>query len=264
MIKNNYNNKYILNILKKEGWFRYKNAFSKKITDKLKLEIRDNEKKYIEIQKKNGLGLSAKNTFHHIPLVSKTSLKILEKMPIKKFLKVYFDGFYILNIMGAVAIKPNKEITSTQKIHRDIRSFSYDYPLTLVVICLLDDSNKENGSTIFMKKSHLIKDKPLKKKFFKKKIQIEGKRGDLILFNSNMWHCSGKNITSKDRYISTIVYSKPFYKQALYYPKAFGEKFKKKISPYLKQILGYNAKVPESLDEWYALPDKRFYKSNQG
>ena len=53
MIKNNYNNKYVLNILKKEGWFRYKNAFSKKITDKLKLEIRDNEKKYIEIQKKS-------------------------------------------------------------------------------------------------------------------------------------------------------------------------------------------------------------------
>ena len=112
--------------------------------------------------KKNGLGLSAKNTFHHIPLVSKTSLKILEKMPIKKFLKAYFDGFYILNIMGCS--NQAKQNYFNSKIHRDIRSFSYDYPLTLVVICLLDDLIKKMDLQFSVKKI-LIKDKFLKKNF---------------------------------------------------------------------------------------------------
>ena len=35
-------------------------------------------------------------------------------------------------------------------------------------------------------------------------------------------------------------------------------------SPALRQLLGYNARVPTSLDEWYQPPDKRLYKRDQG
>lgn len=250
--------------IKKFGWTRVKNALSKKLVDQMKFELYQVDKKYLKIQNKNGLKNSAKNTYHHIPLLCKTSFSILKNIPIDKLLTKYFEGKYILNIMGAVRIKPNKVATSTQKIHRDIRSHTYSYPMTLVVICLLDDSTKDNGATIFMKESFKIKKKPSKKKFFKNSIIGTGKKGDLIIFDSNMWHCSGFNTTDKDRHILSIIYSKPFVKQALDYPAAFGQKFKKKLSPFLKQILGYNARVPKSLNEWYSIPSKRFYKSNQG
>ena len=254
---------YLLDNLKKNSWCKYENALSKEITEKLKYEIKKNDKMYLNIQKKNGLGLSAQNTYHHIPLLCPSSLILLEKIPIKKFLGKYFDGKYILNIMGAVTIKSNKTKTSTQKIHRDIRSFSYNYPITLVVICLLDDSSSQNGATFFMKNGHLIKKKPNNRIFKKKSFQVCGKRGDLIIFNSNMWHSSGFNTSNSERYIATIVYSKPFIKQSLDYTKVFNNK-KMKFSKYLYQILGYNSLTPKNLDQWYAVPKKRFYKTNQG
>lgn len=250
--------------IKKYGWARIKNAFDKKLIDQMKLELKKVDKMYLKIQNDNGLKNSAKNTYHHIPLLCKSSFSILEKIPIHKLLNKYFDGKYILNIMGAVRILPNKEFSSTQKIHRDIRSYTNGYPMTLGVICLLDDSTINNGATIFMKKSFKIKKKPGKKVFFKNSFVATGKKGDLIIFDSNMWHCSGLNVTDSERYIVTIIYSKPFVKQALDYPGALGIRFQKKISPFLRQILGYNARIPKSLNEWYAVPKKRFYKSDQG
>ena len=250
--------------IKKNGWIKIQKALDIKVVNKIRSELKKVDNKYLKIQKNNGLKNSAKNTYHHIPLLCKSSFSILEKIPLDKFLNKYFNGKYILNIMGAVRIRPNKESTSTQRIHRDIRSHTFGYPMTLVVICLLDDSTKNNGATILMKKSHKQIQKPSKKKFFENSIVATGKKGDLIVFDSNMWHCSGKNTTDDDRFIVTIVYSKPFVKQALDYPRALGPKFQKKISPFLKQILGYNARVPKNLNEWYAVPEKRFYKSNQG
>ena len=43
---------YLLDNLKKNGWCKYENAFSKEITEKLKYEIKKNDKKYLNIQKK--------------------------------------------------------------------------------------------------------------------------------------------------------------------------------------------------------------------
>ena len=53
-------------------------------------------------------------------------------------------------------------------------------------------------------------------------------------------------------------------KQAINYPKAFGEDFFEGISDELMQTLGFNARTPESLEEFYQPEDKRFYKRSQG
>jgi len=53
-------------------------------------------------------------------------------------------------------------------------------------------------------------------------------------------------------------------KQQLDYPRALGYARCEALSPALRQVLGYNARVPASLDEWYQPPDKRLYKREQG
>jgi len=53
-------------------------------------------------------------------------------------------------------------------------------------------------------------------------------------------------------------------KQQLDYPRALGDEFGASLSPVLRQVLGYNARVPASLDEWYQPPERRLYQKSQG
>lgn len=252
-----------LNDLDKNGFCIIKNVFNEKITNTLKNEILKKQKKFYKIQKKNGLGTSAVNTLHHIPLLCKSSLKLLDPNPLDKIVTKYLEGKYILNIMGAVITSPRKEKVSTQKIHRDIRSFTENLKISVGVIALLDDAPKERGATMLYPGSHKLKTKPTSKTFKKKAIPAEANKGDVIIFDINTWHSSGINLTSNIRVAATYIFSRPFYKQALDYTYAFTQS-KKKLSKNLKQLLGFNAKIPKNLNEWYAKPKNRFYKSDQG
>jgi ectoine hydroxylase-related dioxygenase (phytanoyl-CoA dioxygenase family) len=62
----------------------------------------------------------------------------------------------------------------------------------------------------------------------------------------------------------TLGFTRPFMKQQLDYPRALGYDRSETLSPALRQLLGYNARVPVSLDEWYQPPDRRLYKRDQG
>ena len=130
---------------------------------------------------------------------------------------------------------------------------------------MLDDSTLDNGATWLLEKKKNTSEKPNDQYFEKNAIRIEGKAGDVLLFDGNLWHRSGRNHTKHKRTIMTPVYSKPFIKQQLDYPRAFGKKFLENCSEHIKQILGYNALTPSSLEQFYQKnPNDRFYKPDQG
>ncbi|PYS70516.1 MAG: phytanoyl-CoA dioxygenase, partial [Acidobacteria bacterium] len=91
-----------------------------------------------------------------------------------------------------------------------------------------------------------------------------GKSGSILLWDSNIWHAAGINRTEFPRRSLSILYSKPFMKQQFDYPRVVGYEELDALPEKLKQIVGYNARVPATLDEWYQPPDKRFYKKDQG
>jgi len=84
------------------------------------------------------------------------------------------------------------------------------------------------------------------------------------MFDSNLWHAAGINRSDRPRRALTLAFTRPFMKQQLDYPRALGYARREALSPTLRQLLGYNARVPASLDEWYQPPDKRLYKREQG
>lgn len=84
------------------------------------------------------------------------------------------------------------------------------------------------------------------------------------MFNSNVWHAGGSNTTEHLRRSVTPMFSKPFMKQQFDYPRALGYDRGPAFSEQLRQVIGYNARVPATLDEWYQPPAKRMYHSNQG
>ena len=128
---------------------------------------------------------------------------------------------------------------------------------------MVDDFTIENGGTYLLANSHLEERKPTDEEFFSQATQATGKRGDILIFNANVWHSSAPNTTQNDRRAIPFTISKSFMKQLLDYPRALGYGKIDSFSYEMQQFLGYHSRVPASLDEWYQPEEKRFYKKYQ-
>jgi ectoine hydroxylase-related dioxygenase (phytanoyl-CoA dioxygenase family) len=112
--------------------------------------------------------------------------------------------------------------------------------------------------------SHRQPKRPSDDEFFQRAVRAVGPAGSIVMFDSNLWHAAGVNRSDRPRRALTLAFTRPFIKQQLDYPRALGYECGDSYSPALRQLLGYNARVPTSLDEWYQPPQKRLYKPDQG
>ena len=112
-----------------KGWSLVKNAYSKELIDSVNEELEKVRPVYHKIQRKAGLGDKSLNSTHHTLLSTKKVLELLDPNPTDEILKAYFGGNYILNTMGAAWCDPEGAYNYTQKIHRDIRSYSSSHRL---------------------------------------------------------------------------------------------------------------------------------------
>jgi Phytanoyl-CoA dioxygenase (PhyH) len=219
-----------------------------------------------EVQIRNGIEAVTDGTLHHlIASGNEVYLKIIDQIcqsSIFQFIREYFDGNYIINSYGGVINLPLTRSYVTN-MHRDIRFFSGDLPLMLNMLIMLDDITVDNGALYLLSGSHKKGDRPIQADFFEKSDRAVGKTGDVLLFNSNLWHAAGVNETKQATREITITLSKPFMKQQLDYPRAIGYDKLEKMSPEMQQVIGYFARTPSNLEEWYQKPEKRFYRPGQ-
>ena len=186
-------------------------------------------------------------------------MECLEKYELlNPFLESYFGGKYILNSFGGNLL--SKGASYANNIHRELRSFSGKLPLMLNTIVLLDNFTRDNGATWLMHRGHEWPHKPTQEEFDDYAFQIIGKAGDVVVWNSNLWHKAGENYTDSPRCSVTPEFSRPFFKQGFDYTQYVQDKH----SEYLKQVLGWYSRVPASLNDWYQKPKERFYRSDQG
>ncbi|MEM0909985.1 MAG: phytanoyl-CoA dioxygenase family protein [Pseudomonadota bacterium] len=257
------NKETVRETLDTKGWVKLPSVFSESLIDNIMEEFNLLAPEFIKIQQQQGIANLVENTTHHTFVICRRMLHLLEDECVNAFLHDYFEGPFILNTMGLSQIS-NTNKTYTENIHRDIRSFSGSNRLWLNAIILLTDSTVDNGATWMLEGSQHVAEKPEEAFFYENAVRATGKKGDMILFDGNMWHAAGRNTTPEPRYIITPFYSKPYIKQQLDYPRALGIDFGKTLSNELAQILGYNAMVPVSLNEFYQPDEYRFYKKDQG
>ncbi len=215
------------------------------------------------LQIRNGVGDASDGTVHHLPLSGGAFLELLERELRWDVLDDFFGGPYILNTYGGVLNLPGN-LSYVGRIHRDLRSYSGELPLMAQWLVMLDDFSEENGATYLLSRSHRLATAPPEATFFAVADRAIGPAGSIVLFNSNLWHAAGENRSSAPRRALTVAFTRPFIKQQLDYPRALGYELADSFSPRLRQLLGYNARVPSSLDEWYQPAERRLYRRDQG
>lgn len=240
--------------LKNQGYTVLRNQTSKEWIEKLSITLNKVFTKYSD-----GVAL-------HVLLEDNIFIEytdyLLKTKLINNLKNNYFKANCILNSFSALNNLPSQPNFSAN-VHRDLRFYSQGLPIMLNCLLMIDNFTKENGGTYLLPYSHLTKNKPSSEFFIKNKTQITGKSGDLLIFDSNIWHSSAPNTTNKGRRCIPITISRSFLKPLLDYPRAIGYDKKGEFNLDLQQFLGYHSRVPSSLEEWNQPEENRFYKKNQ-
>lgn len=117
------------------------------------------------------------------------------------------------------------------------KGFSY------VAFLMLDDFTKKNGSTLYVPRSHLLRNKPKRNGNYKYKV-ITGKKGSMLIFDSGLWHKGGSG-TNEDRWCICNYYGpwwmKPYYR----FTDMLGLEKMKKLNYEVKKLLHYYSTPPK-------------------
>ena len=252
--------------LKEQGYTIIRNLIEEDLLDLLRNALDEAFIEHRQTQLSNNNDIKTNGVAVHVLLSNPSFIGFLEELEKKNFFtflsETFFNSKCIINSFSGLNNLPNQPNFSAV-VHRDLRFYSGDVPIMLNCLLMVDDFTIENGGTYLLPYSHLKEEKPSDEEFFKNAIQAVGKKGDMIIFNANVWHSSAPNTTQGDRRAIPITVSKSFMKQLLDYPRAIGYDRMDEFSLELQQLLGYHSRVPASLDEWYQPEDKRFYKKNQ-
>jgi ectoine hydroxylase-related dioxygenase (phytanoyl-CoA dioxygenase family) len=122
--------------------------------------------------------------------------------------------------------------------------FKGDKTYMMQFIFLLNDSTIENGCSVAVPKSH--KSGKFCNRNSKKLKDITGKAGDLIIWDSRLWHGARQNIKGLDRWALVATLTSWFIKQSMDMPKGLPKKIYNKCSQKEKLFLGYCSVPPKT------------------
>lgn len=245
-----------------DGWMLVESVIDADLVFRLKEDLHRAEGACREIQVRNGIGSHTEGTVHHLLGMGDGFLEFLRRAFLHDSIREFFGGPYILNSFGGVINRKGRS-AYVAGIHRDVRRFTTDLKLMLNMLVLLDDFTADNGATWFLPGSHRFSARPSQDEFFANAVRVTGAAGSVVLFDSRLWHAAGENRTDRFRSALTLTFTPPFIKPQYDYPRSLGYDFCEGLPEHLQQVLGYFSRVPETLDEWYQPPEKRFYRPGQ-
>ena len=249
--------------MKNRGWFLFEDIVDQSLVKDLITDLEQAYEIRRAIQIKNGVDANTGGTAHHLLADGRSFLELMNRAYLDEYIKSFFGGPYILNTFGG-NMNLRKQFNYASIVHRDVRTYTAEIKLLLNIIVTLDAFTLDNGATYLFSGSHLKKEKPSDDEFFANAERCVARSGSIVLWDANIWHAAGENKTDQPRRSLSLIYSKPFMKQQFDYPRSIGYENASSCSEAFRQIVGFNARVPASLEEWYQPPETRFYKKDQG
>jgi ectoine hydroxylase-related dioxygenase (phytanoyl-CoA dioxygenase family) len=244
--------------LQELGYHKFENVLSTGLVDQLRVGI----DKSIEQDKISNISRGNYSYLSHNR--GGAFVELLETSPLQNYVDEVMSNTCVLYSFSSISLEPNKDNLLQNSIHRDINRFCRPYLLCIQALYMIDDFIKENGATYVLPKSHLNEERPTDEEFYKNAIQIEGKAGDAVIFDSLLWHAGGQNKTNHSRRAITQGFIRSFMKQQIDLTKATDKKLVETLNERSKRLLGFNVRVPENMEQFLLPTEQRLYKPNQG
>lgn len=248
--------------LARQGFALARGVFSEALLARLRIDLDTELERYATLHRKLGYTNADQGGAHHVLASGGVFVDVLEQIAAIPWLETSLRGRLIVNSYGAFDNRADRELYVCN-VHRDIRFHLSERPLMLNLLVMVDDFTLDNGATFLLPGSHTEAERPSDERFFGSAKRAVGQAGDLLVFDSRLWHAAGRNQTPASRRALTITLTNPFFKPQFDYCRALGDDVCASCSDRVKQLLGYFARVPASLEEWYQPAGRRFYRGDQ-
>jgi hypothetical protein len=249
--------------MRTQGWVVISGVIAEGLCDTLVRQLETGLALRQRIRERNGVEGSNDGTLHHLLADHPCFMDLLCVLePFDPLLNWWFSGQYILNSYGGV-INRRDTRAYVHDVHRDIRFSSDAKRFMLNLLVMLDDFTLANGATHLLSGSQTLANRPDPQEFLERSARATGERGSVLLFDSRLWHATGASQVDTPRRALTLTFTSPFFKQQLDYPRLVGYEGGAGLSPFLRQVIGFNARVPASLEEYYLPVAQRFYQRGQ-
>jgi len=159
---------------------------------------------------------------------------------------------------------PPRGTNYSRRIHVDCPRVIPGYVTNLGWLLALDDFTDDNGATYCLPGSQQRLEAPGEDEFYAGAQRWYPKAGDAVLFNARLWHAGGENRTATPRHALTINVCRSYMRQRFDYPRLVPSHLVEKLGPVGRRFLGFNVRVPASLEEYYVPADQRLYLGGQG
>ena len=248
--------------LKETGVTIYRNIIEETLIEDLKKAMDISFAKHKHIQQKLGNeiivpGVALNSLFDHDSYF--VLLNDIQSKLGKQIEDNFFKSKYILNSFSCLSTFPN-HLNFSSKVHRDIKCYTGKIPIMLNLLVMIDDFTHDNGPTLLLPNSHKKPSPPPDSYFQDNCIKATGKAGDIVIFDSNTFHASSPNYTVHERRAIPITLSKSFVKPLFDYIPSAVLSF---LDDDTLSLLGYNSRIPSTLEQFYLPAEQRFYKPNQ-
>lgn len=200
---------------------------------------------------------------HNLMLLDDGFLHLLENPFIVAALDTFLSDTSIVYAYTSSSM-PIGGSNFSHRVHNDSPRIIPGYMTNLGVIIALDDFTDDNGATYFLPGSFRRSDRPSDEEFFAGAVRVYPQAGDLVVFNACTWHLGGFNHSDQERHAATINAVRSYMRQRFDYPRMIPADKVPTLSPTLRRLLGFNVRVPTSLDEYYVPAGQRLYLPNQG
>ncbi len=252
--------------LQRDGYACIPDLIAQPLLDQLRNDLATAIERCRQVQLENGITQRTEQTAHHIVTRDSHFPELLARFAdwgLVDTLAHMLGGVPILNSFGGLN-NLNSTDAYVRNVHRDVRSWSAENMQMAQALVLLDDFTTDNGATLFLPGSHGAPHKPDDAVFEAQAHQALGSAGSIYLFDSRIWHAAGVNRTALPRRCLTLTFTRSYFKPQFDYCRALGEAFCISQPPAVQQLLGWYARTPTTLHEWYQPEDQRFYRKNQG
>lgn len=203
------------------------------------------------------------NMVHNCHEVNIEFLKCLEHSLIDSILSSILQQSYIIYAFQSSSLPPFGT-NNARRIHCDTPRTIPSYITNIGVIITLDEYTDQTGAIEFMPYSRELLDIPSQPTFESSATPVHCPKGSVIIFDARTYHREGINKTSSYRHSLTCNFCRCYMRQRFDYVRmAQSSGLILRLTSNQRKLLGYNVRVPVSMEEYFYPSDRRLYLPGQ-
>ncbi len=214
------------------------------------------------------LAQAARQGYPDLPLILRYHehfLKFLELPPVLSLVDHTIGPTAILRFMNGFIIEAsdgNKDrpLFAHNRFHMNYKQVMKGYRAS-IDFAIYMDTGADGAHFGVVPGSHQRMTKPSEEYLEWAEQELALESGTMLVMDSTLWHREKPNLSDHHWLAVAAQFTQPFIKQHTDLVRAIGEERVSKLPVRIRRLIGWEARVPGSLKEFYRPPEERLYKA---